>query len=118
MSFLYKDYKENNKKKILSIGVMEFIDHFMLHIVPSRFVRIRYYGIMANRKKKEHLKKCRDYYKVKTIPVKHEEQWDKILLDVAGIDIHRCSKCEEGEMFLACIISERRYRPPPKKSVS
>ncbi|QEN04346.1 IS91 family transposase [Thiospirochaeta perfilievii] len=116
VSFLYKDYKEGNKKKLYIMNVMDFISSFMLHIVPSRFVRIRYYGLMSNRNKKSNLQLCREYYDVKIKPMIPNDTWDKILLDVTGIDIHKCPNCNEGQLVLTNFIPSIRYRPPPTKT--
>jgi hypothetical protein len=48
ITFKYKDYKENGKKKQLTLNSMEFIRRFSLHILPKRFVRIRHYGILSS----------------------------------------------------------------------
>jgi hypothetical protein len=55
VSFSYKDYKESNAKKTMTLSVLDFIYRFMKHVLPSRYVRIRYYGIMSNRNKKSNL---------------------------------------------------------------
>lgn len=54
--FKYKDYKDNSKIKTMSLEAVEFIRRFLMHILPSRFIKIRYYGICANRNKKTKLK--------------------------------------------------------------
>lgn len=54
--FKYKDYKDNSKRKIMSLEAVEFIRRFLMHILPTRFVKIRYYGINANRNKSTKLK--------------------------------------------------------------
>ena len=54
--FKYKDYKENSKQKIMSLDAVEFIRRFLMHVLPTRFVKIRYYGINANRNKNTKLK--------------------------------------------------------------
>ena len=54
--FKYKDYKENSKQKVMSLDAVEFIRRFLMHVLPFKFVKIRYYGINANRNKKTKLK--------------------------------------------------------------
>jgi hypothetical protein len=116
VSFLYKDYKEGNKKKIYTLDVMDFISKFIIHIVPLRFVRIRYYGLMANRNKKVNLSRCREYYKVRIKPATTNEPWDKILLDVTGVDAHKCPSCLTGQLILKRVFSRIHYSPPPVKT--
>jgi hypothetical protein len=56
--FKYKDYR-NSQAKAMSLNVNEFIRRFLLHVLPSGFVKIRYYGIMANKNKNTKLALCR-----------------------------------------------------------
>jgi len=55
VSFHYKDYRQAGKKKRMTLSAFEFIRRFALHILPSRFVRIRHYGFLASRFKQRHL---------------------------------------------------------------
>lgn len=52
VTFSFKDYRENAKKKEMTLEAMEFIRRFSLHILPKRFVRIRHYGILSSTSKK------------------------------------------------------------------
>lgn len=57
--FEYKDYKDGGKIKEMTITAEEFIRRFLLHVLPSRFTKIRHYGILSNRNKKSIIKLCR-----------------------------------------------------------
>ena len=46
VTFRYRDYADNSKKKRLTISIDEFIDRFRLHILPFHFFKIRHYGIL------------------------------------------------------------------------
>jgi hypothetical protein len=59
VSFRYKDYSDDQRSKVLSLSSSEFIRRFLMHTLPSGFVRIRYYGFLANRYRNERLDKCR-----------------------------------------------------------
>lgn len=112
VSFSYKDYSEKNKKKVLRLPVMDFIQRFLKHIVPYRFVRIRYYGIMSNSTKKKQIARCFEYYnlKIKKYLVK---SWQEIYRDVTGIDICQCNKCGIGKLVIVSLISAQRNRAGP-----
>lgn len=58
VTFTYRDRK-NNGCKTLTLGAHEFIRRFLRHVLPSGFVRIRHYGILANRGKRQRLKTIR-----------------------------------------------------------
>ena len=49
VTFRWRDYRDGNRNKLMSVAVQEFIRRFLLHVVPSRFVRIRHYGFLSNR---------------------------------------------------------------------
>uniref|UniRef100_UPI001A9A4B74 transposase n=1 Tax=Anaerovirgula multivorans TaxID=312168 RepID=UPI001A9A4B74 len=47
-----KDYSDNNKSKLITLDGVEFIRRFLMHILPKRFVKIRHFGLLGNRNKK------------------------------------------------------------------
>jgi len=49
VTFAYKDYADDSKRKTMTLALDEFLRRFCLHILPSRFVKIRHYGLLANR---------------------------------------------------------------------
>lgn len=59
ITFEYKDYKDESKIKTMTITAEEFIRRFLMHVLPSRFTKIRHYGILSNRNKKSIIKLCR-----------------------------------------------------------
>ena len=59
ITFKYKDTKDSNKIKIMKLSAMEFIRRFLLHVLPKHFMKIKHYGLLANRGKKSLIKFCR-----------------------------------------------------------
>ena len=59
VTFEYKDYKDNSKMKLMTITAFEFIRRFLLHVLPNRFTKIKHYGLLANRNKKNNIRFCR-----------------------------------------------------------
>ena len=59
MTFLWKDYADGSKVKPMTLDAVEFIRRFLLHILPAGFVRIRQFGFLANRARREKLERCR-----------------------------------------------------------
>jgi len=58
ISFRWRDSAHKNKKRIMSLAVEEFLRRFLLHVLPRRFVRIRYFGFFANRNRAECVPLC------------------------------------------------------------
>lgn len=59
ITFEYKDYKDNSKIKLMTITAFEFIRRFLLHILPDNFTKIKHYGLLSNRNKKNNIRFCR-----------------------------------------------------------
>lgn len=59
VTFSWKDRKDGNKVKYETIKAYDFIQRFIFHILPSRFVKIRYYGFMAGKSRKTNIKLCK-----------------------------------------------------------
>ena len=55
VSFLWRDYAHGNKQRVMTLEAVEFLRRFFLHVLPLRFVRIRHYGLLANRSGKQLL---------------------------------------------------------------
>ena len=59
VTFEYKDYKDNSNIKVITITAEEFIRRFLMHVLPDKFVKIKHYGLLANRSKKATIRICR-----------------------------------------------------------
>jgi hypothetical protein len=58
VTFSYKDYRQKGKSKELTLSGEEFARRFLQHVLPCGFVRIRHYGLLANRGRAEKLRQC------------------------------------------------------------
>ncbi len=65
--FAWKDYADHSAHKEMTLSGAEFLRRFLLHVVPRGFMRIRHYGILANRHREQKLARCRDLLGVPTI---------------------------------------------------
>jgi Putative transposase/Transposase zinc-binding domain len=59
VSFLWKDYRHHDKRKVMTLDADEFIRRFLLHVLPDGFHRIRHYGYLANGGRVAKLACCR-----------------------------------------------------------
>jgi Putative transposase len=57
--FRYKDYAHGQARKEMTLNAAEFIRRFLLHVLPHGFMRVRHYGLLANRQRNEKLALCR-----------------------------------------------------------
>jgi len=58
--FQYKDYARGGQRRTMELTATEFLRRFLQHVLPTGFVRIRSYGFLANRHRREKLAVCRE----------------------------------------------------------
>jgi len=92
VSFKWKDYRDGNKRKVMTLESGEFLRRFMMHILPSGFQRIRHYGILSNRNRNSKLKTCFKLLK-KNRPERKKLTAQEMILLTKGIDITKCKEC-------------------------
>ena len=96
-----KDYKNGSSRRTLILTGIEFIRRFLMHILPKGFVKIRHYGLLANRNKKTKLALCRQLTHSPTYKPKFEGLTTiEIISQLAGRDVTICSKCKQGKLML------------------
>jgi len=96
--FRYKDYRDN-RQKVMVLNVLHFIRRFLLHILPNRFYKIRYYGLFASRNSKVLLQEC--FSLLFTSPGISQFEGlcvRDVLRIITGHDITKCPKCNNGQM--------------------
>src|SRR3981189_3946201 len=57
--FRWRDYAHGGKQKVMTISAHEFLRRFLLHVLPGGLVRIRHFGLFANRRRSAELERCR-----------------------------------------------------------
>ena len=57
--FTWRDYRDGSKIKVMQLEAAEFIRRFLLHVLPAGLMRIRHYGLFANRHRRQKLARCR-----------------------------------------------------------
>jgi hypothetical protein len=105
VTFRWKDYRDHNRWKQMSLSADEFIRRFMLHILPLGFYKIRYFGIYAVANRSVKLMQC--FYLLGCMPSQPVfAGMDMVLLVLllTGRQIDRCPVCNQGIM--------RPLRPP------
>lgn len=114
VTFKWRDYKDNNKEKLMTINAEEFIRRFLMHVLPHRFVKIRHYGILSNKNRSTKLKKCKLILKVSVQKEELKLTFSELLLKLTGIDITVCPCCNKGKMIYKDKLVPKIYTPPGK----
>jgi putative transposase/transposase-like zinc-binding protein len=55
VSFRWRDYRHGGIQRVMPLDAVEFLRRFFLHVLPRGFVRIRHYGLLSNRFRKQLL---------------------------------------------------------------
>ncbi len=109
VSFTYRDRADGNTIKAMTLAADEFIRRFLLHVLPKGFVKIRYFGFLNHRQKKDKLAIIRRLLgEVEKLAVKAKESIKDLMLRLFNFDIGRCPECN-GRMFR---FEEIKRRPP------
>lgn len=100
VTFTYKDYRDRHRQRqrTLTLAATEFIRRFLMHVLPGRFVRIRYYGLLANAHRQKQLGKIRELLGAPQPAIPGEESDDPSQDLVEHLPDPRCPHCNEGLM--------------------
>jgi len=110
VSFRWRDYAHGHLTRIMRLTADEFLRRFLLHVLPAGFVRIRHFGLLANRHRTQLLNLCRARLQADPPPV--DAPWSG----------PRCPSCRQGFMVVIEILSPARLSlrlaesPPPEDS--
>jgi len=123
--FSWKDYALGKRDRRMTLDAPEFIRRFLLHVLPKGFVRIRYYGFLANRRRKTNLDLCRTLLgnpppvQIDTRALADDDAGSGgELRDTGGADDDasrpRCPACTKGHLFRLCTLRPfETYKPRP-----
>jgi len=112
VSFGYKDYADGQQNKVMTLSTSEFIRRFLMHVLPSHFVRIRYYGFLANRYRNERLDQCRRLLGVPSAPNPPTDQVEIPTEDSDGPCLSEmCPACGRKSLVIVEVIPAMRPVP-------
>jgi hypothetical protein len=99
--FRCKDYARGHQQKVMALGAVEFIRRFLQHVVPAGFVRIRHYGLLANRDRETNLARCRELLGTGPTPPMAEDIPKETKEEKDGPQTaDRCPACGRGRMVV------------------
>lgn len=106
--FHWKDYRTGGQVKAMTLSAEEFIRRFLLHVLPTGFQRIRYYGLLGNRFRQEKLDTCRnllgmhmpDQHPVVPAAQDYRDRCEALM----GSSLRQCPQCQRGRMALIAML--------------
>src|SRR5207237_736236 len=101
VTFSYRDRRDKDRLKSMTLDAEEFTRRFLLHVLPDGFMRIRHFGFLANRTKKHALSQCRKLLGLNPASpeISKPSAYD-LLRELTGIDLSRCPRCQKGTMIV------------------
>lgn len=103
VQFRWRDYRDHGRNKIMQLPAYEFLRRFLLHVLPRGFMRIRHFGLLANRHRKSKLERCRELLAAPPpLPAKLDESVIERVKRLTGQDLTRCPFCKDGTMRITC----------------
>ncbi len=111
VSFRYKDYAHESQLRSMTLSLEEFLRRFCLHILPPRFVKIRHYGLLANRDRPARIAQARAL--LAQVPPQSQEPQEAVLT-IKHVDPPPlvCPRCGQRALVLIALI-ERPKAPTP-----
>jgi hypothetical protein len=108
VSFRWKDYRHGHRQRVMSLDLAEFARRFLLHVLPHRFVKIRYYGYLSQTRRGHELPTCRKLLGMAPPTAEHETSnvSDAWPADADPADL-LCPACHTGRMR-----RQRTLQPP------
>jgi len=101
----YKDYRDGNRHKVLTLSGAELLRRFLLHVLPKGFMRIRHFGFLANRCRTQRIEEIRAAVDVAQQPPEltatSEHQ--------APFDGYPCPLCQRGRLRITAHLVPKRF---------
>jgi hypothetical protein len=116
VTFQWKDYRHKHKQKsrVMTLEAAEFIRRFLIHTLPPGFPRIRHYGLLANRHRKEDLTLCRTLLSHPVTELLPDPVQCLVLLQALTVRPPvRCPKCRKGIMIRLGFLPVYLWPAPP-----
>jgi len=99
VSFRWKDYRDSQKQKVMTVSAEEFIRRFPLHALPPGFQRIRYYGLLAHCQRAAKLHRCREQLAAPMAdPLPCPQDYREFYAALTGDNLQLCPECRMGTM--------------------
>ena len=117
--FRWKDYRDDNRRKTMTLEAGEFIRRFLIHVLPDGFHRIRYFGFLGNCHREQKLARCRELLGMAPDepaadpPADYRDRFEAL----TGQSLRACPHCHTGIMVvIECFAQPKICQPAPDTS--
>jgi hypothetical protein len=105
VTFRWKNYAHAGEPATMTLPAEEFIRRFLLHVLPSGFVKVRHYGFLANRGRQENVRLCRQLLAASSITPAGLAPHDSPANEAKANTVDRCPRCKVGSMRILEILA-------------
>jgi hypothetical protein len=110
--FRWRDSRHHNRSSVMSLDATEFIRRFLLHVLPAGFVKIRHFGLLANRNRRQALAMCRSHLHAVT------SDNSALLSEPQTSALNRsCPQCKCGTLHVVSRCSAAEMPPSPSLAI-
>jgi hypothetical protein len=111
--FRWKDYRDGNRQKTMTLDGEEFVRRFLIHVLPDGFHRIRYFGFLGNCHRARKLERCRELLGMAgTAPAGPPADYRHRYEALTRRSLRECPHCHTGIMVVIGSIARTRTRQP------
>jgi hypothetical protein len=104
VTFEYKDYADDGRKKKMTLPAEEFLRRYEQHILPPRFCKIRHYGYLGNYKRKQRVNEMLQQMELPQHAAQAEVSMTIRMIEKYGTDKMLCSRCKKAKLELIYVV--------------
>jgi Putative transposase len=117
VTFRWRDYRDHDRQKTMTLEALEFIRRFLLHVLPDGFQRIRHYGFLGHRYRQAKLALCRQLLGALsaspgTVPRQDKSDYRDLYEQLTGRSLRECPLCHHGQMVVIAVLAVSDRAPP------
>jgi len=116
VTFRYRDRKHGDARRLLTLEAPDFVQRFLLHVLPRGFVRVRHFGLHANGCRSRLIARVRQLLHAPAPPQPdntHRESWQDLYRRLTGRDPARCPYCNRGTLRLVAMAPPDEHERGP-----
>ena len=116
VTFRVKNYHDGRKRETLTLPGVEFVRRFLLHVLPRGFMRVRYYGLLANTQRATLLPRCRELLGVTPTAQPAEDPNHATTGQATDTERVRCPACGRGHLWLIESVPRPSHASHPSRA--
>ena len=105
VTFRWKNYARAGELATMTLPAQEFIRRFLLHVLPSGFVRVRHFGFLANRSRRDNVRLCRQLLAASSTGPSGLAPADSHSNEPEANTVDRCPRCKVGSMRMLEVLA-------------